>query len=168
MLDFTENVCGSKKKPNGPSFKTSIISKGKVVLEISDGSSFSTLQLIWRYGALSLWRMSNYVKNQLKQFNTIYHHLDKGNTYERIVDLLEEMFNPKYVQSMLSHSLFDVLHSHGVNYKLINELCRVATRVNYGQLPQNIHSFVGSISIAGTQGGLWAVENGNYKIPECL
>ena len=27
---------------------------------------------------------------------------------------------------------------------------------------------LGSVSLAGTEGGLWSVEGGNYKIPECL
>merc|ERR1719440_483943 len=31
-----------------------------------------------------------------------------------------------------------------------------------------MHSFVGGVSIAGTEGDLWAVEGGNYRIPECL
>ena len=31
-----------------------------------------------------------------------------------------------------------------------------------------MHSFVGSVSLAGIQGGLWRVQGGNYKIPECL
>jgi len=70
--------------------------------------------------------------------------------------------------SLLSSTLADALRKHGVGEELIAELCRVATRVNYGQLPEAMHAFVGGVSIAGTEGDLWAVEGGNYRIPECL
>lgn len=40
--------------------------------------------------------------------------------------------------------------------------------MNYGQHPSAVHAFVGEVSLAGAQGGLWAVNGGNKKVPERL
>lgn len=69
---------------------------------------------------------------------------------------------------MASVYLSKKLEELGVSEQLINELVRVATRVNYGQFPGSMDAFVGSVALAGAQGGLWAVQGGNYRIPEHL
>jgi prenylcysteine oxidase/farnesylcysteine lyase len=65
-------------------------------------------------------------------------------------------------------SVKEKLQELSISDILINELGMVAAKVNYGQFPDNLHGFVGSVSLAGIQGGLWNVRGGNYRIPECL
>ena len=44
----------------------------------------------------------------------------------------------------------------------------VAVRVNYGQMPGNVHAFVGYIALAGAEGGLWSIEGGNFVLTQEL
>ena len=44
----------------------------------------------------------------------------------------------------------------------------VAVRVNYGQMPGNVHAFVGYIALAGAEGGLWSIEGGNFVLAQEL
>ncbi|KAJ6908842.1 farnesylcysteine lyase-like [Populus alba x Populus x berolinensis] len=46
---------------------------------------------------------------------------------------------------------------------LIKELVTVITRINYGQ-SVNISGLAGAVSLAGSGGGLWAVEGGNWQM----
>ena len=62
-----------------------------------------------------------------------------------------------------SISLKEKLEEIEISDILINELVRVATRVNYGQMPGEMDAFVGTISLAGAVDGLWSVEGGNYR-----
>ena len=42
----------------------------------------------------------------------------------------------------------NLLESLNIGEQLIEELVTVATRVNYGQMPGNVHAFVGSVGLA--------------------
>ena len=35
------------------------------------------------------------------------------------------------------------------------------------QIPSSLHGFVGAVGLAGVEGGLWAVEGGNYRVAQC-
>ena len=35
------------------------------------------------------------------------------------------------------------------------------------QFPSSLHGFVGAVGLAGVEGGLWAVEGGNYRVAQC-
>ena len=50
----------------------------------------------------------------------------------------------------------------------IDELVTAAVRTNYGQVPSSVHAFVGSVAVAGAEGGLWSIEGGNHLLPEKL
>ena len=54
-----------------------------------------------------------------------------------------------------------------VQKKLIDEVVGVAVKFNYGQLPRDIHAFVGAVALVGFDKELWAVEGGNKKVAEC-
>merc|ERR1719369_118817 len=43
-----------------------------------------------------------------------------------------------------------------------------AVRTNYGQVPSSVHAFVGSVAVAGAEGGLWSIEGGNHMLPKKL
>ena len=67
-------------------------------------------------------------------------------------------------ESLISH-----MKSIGItSQELFEEMTTVATRVNYGQVPQKMHALVGSVSLAGTNGDLFAIYGGNKQVPELL
>ena len=45
----------------------------------------------------------------------------------------------------------------GFGKRFTHEIARIAMRTNYGQ-DLEIHAFVGAISLAGAQDGLWSVQ----------
>jgi len=64
-------------------------------------------------------------------------------------------------------SLKDKLAQLDLSKDVIEELVTVATRFNYGQMPDTVHAFVGAVGLIGFDKKLWAVEGGNYKVAEC-
>lgn len=75
--------------------------------------------------------------------------------------------NPKFV-GMISQTFGDFLKAEGFKDRFINELAEAVMRVNYGQSVTNTHAFVGAVSLAGAEGGLWAIEGGNRLITEAF
>ena len=65
-------------------------------------------------------------------------------------------------------SLEDELLRQNLPGNLIDELVMAAVRTNYGQVPSTVHAFVGSVAVAGAEGGLWSIEGGNHLLPEKL
>ncbi|NXJ72748.1 PCYOX oxidase, partial [Rostratula benghalensis] len=64
---------------------------------------------------------------------------------------------------MLNQSIDEALQRAGFSQKFINEVVCPAMRVNYGQ-GVNINSFVGAVSLAGVDSGLWSVKGGNKLV----
>jgi len=167
-------ICGLEMADSHESGSFNIISGGQVVFSESD-SFMSKVQMIARYGLWSLLKLENFVENLLDCFSNIYPKLDEGYAAETVSDLLDEM-SPVSKTGENSHemilltkmSIAEKLRSLGISEELIEELAMIAMKVNYNAFPENIHAFVGSVSMAGIQPGLWRVKGGNYKVPECL
>lgn len=87
------------------------------------------------------------------------------NSTQSLSGVLGEMTLTKETrESLISH-----MKSQGItSQELFEELTMVATRVNYGQVPQKMHALVGSVSLAGTNGDLFAIHGGNKQVPELL
>ncbi|NXK27170.1 PCYOX oxidase, partial [Arenaria interpres] len=64
---------------------------------------------------------------------------------------------------MLNRSIEEALQRAGFSQKFIDEVVCPAMRVNYGQ-GVNINSFVGAVSLAGVESGLWSVKGGNKLV----
>lgn len=64
---------------------------------------------------------------------------------------------------LLNVSVKSHLLSLGYSEKVINEIVRSSLVVNYGQ-DINIHSFVGSVAVAGADFDLWSVKGGNKQV----
>ncbi|NXU52179.1 PCYOX oxidase, partial [Turnix velox] len=64
---------------------------------------------------------------------------------------------------MLNQSIHEVMQKAGFSQKFLNEVVCPAMRVNYGQ-GLNINSFVGAVSLAGVESGLWSVKGGNKLV----
>ena len=128
-----------------------------------------------RYGVESAMKLEYFVDNLLKSFSNIYDELDKPDTYFETVEEMLKAMSPvsrtgdssDEMMELTKVTLAEKLLSLGVDPLLVDELVTVATRVNYGQMPDSLHAFVGSVGLAGTGGSLWALEGGNKKVASC-
>lgn len=121
-------------------------------------------QLLWRYG-WDIYRMQSFVDKMFANFRRIYDHQAKGHAFTRVEELLSSM-SPDFLR-LLQSTLADELRSSGFSEPLIQELVNAGIRCNYGQ-STSIHAFVGLVSMAGMQSGLWSVHGGNRLVPERL
>jgi len=177
MEDFL-TICHMKKAKMSNQISGNVFSMhkdGEIVFQESSFAIWFKIQMIWRYGLWSLLKFDRMVENMLTNFAQIYPQLAHGSSFPTVESLLLAMgpLSKKGKRSpemldMASVTLKKKLEDLGVSEEFINELVRVATRVNYGQMPDKMDAFVGSVALAGAQGGLWAVEGGNYRIPEHL
>jgi len=166
--------CGLQKSRSHEDGPFSIISKGEIIFQASDGI-FDKIKSILRYGLFSLLKLDYFVANLLENFNSVYPKLEQGNGFDSVSNLLDAM-SPVSKNGDQSHEMINLtklstkqkLQELSISDILIDELGMVAAKVNYGQFIDNLHAFVGSVSLAGIQGGLWNVRGGNYRIPECL
>lgn len=177
MEDFLA-ICDMKKAKMSNQISGNVFSMhkdGQIIFQESSFAIWFKIQMIWRYGLWSLLKFDRMVENMLTNFGQIYPQLTLGSSFPTVESLLLAMgpLSKKGERStemldMASVTLKKKLEDLGVSEDFINELVRVATRVNYGQMPDKMDAFVGSVALAGAQGGLWAVQGGNYRIPEHL
>ena len=173
MVDNLE-LCGLEKAGSHESGSFDIISGDQVIFSVTEGF-MGSIRMVLRYGMWTLMKLEKFVENLLNSFSTIYDKLDNGLGYETVEKLLDEM-GPMSKSGQSSHemnlltkvSIADKLRGLSMSDEFINELAMIAMKVNYNQFPENIHAFVGAVSLAGIQDGLWRVRGGNYRIPECL
>nr|KAF6430035.1 prenylcysteine oxidase 1 [Molossus molossus] len=64
---------------------------------------------------------------------------------------------------MLNRTILETLQKAGFSEKFLDEMIVPINRLNYGQ-GTGINSFVGVVSLAGADSGLWAVEGGNKLV----
>lgn len=127
-------------------------------------SSFvNGLRLLWRYG-FDLLNLDPWINGVLSWYAKIYpaQQTDKlafSSVYQ-LFHGLSSLFD-----DLVSSSIGDYLTKLGFGRLFQNELARIAMRTNYGQ-DLDIQGFVGAVSLAGAQGGLWSVEGGNYRVAE--
>jgi len=173
MVDHL-TLCGLERTGSHEASGFSLIQHGEIVFQNTD-SWLDTIRTVLRYGFWSLTKLEYFVSHLLEHFAKIYPALDSGHGFNTVEDVLDAMSpvskngtNSKEMQKMTKLSITEKLEQIGISPELIDELATIATKVNYGQFPENLHSFVGAVSLAGIQGGLWRVMGGNYKIPQCL
>jgi len=173
MVEYL-NLCGLKRKQSPENTPMTLHKDGQIVFQEWGYGLIDKLRLLYRYGLWSLFKLDNFVQNLLKNFKSIYSKLAKGHSYETVEDLLISMGpvsksgeNSEEMVNLTRVSLNDKLVSLGINDRLIEELVTVATRVNYGQMPKEMHAFVGAVGLAGVDGDLWAVEGGNVQVVKC-
>ena len=127
-----------------------------------------------RYGIESALKLDHFVSNLLTNFATIYEKLDSGRGFRTVEELLRAM-SPVSKSGDLSSEMIDLtkvtlrdkLLDIGVSEIMVDEIVTVASRVNYGQMPAELHAFVGSVGLAGIDGALWAVHGGNKEVVRC-
>lgn len=122
-------------------------------------SFFNGIYLFMRYG-FSLVKMEGFVDETVNKFLKYYEGVETRPVFESVEEMLKwaGLFN--LTGKSLKEELVD-----GVKLAplLIKELVTVITRINYGQ-SVNISGLAGAVSLAGSGGGLWAVEGGNWQM----
>ncbi|XP_011015450.1 PREDICTED: farnesylcysteine lyase-like [Populus euphratica] len=122
-------------------------------------SFFNGIYLFMRYG-FSLVKMGGFVDETVNKFLKYYEGVETRPVFESVEEMLKwaGLFN--LTGKSLKEELVD-----GVKLAplLIEELVTVITRINYGQ-SVNISGLAGAVSLAGSGGGLWAVEGGNWQM----
>ena len=190
MVDFLD-ICDLKKKATPPDDPFTLHKDGEIVFQVrvvqkSFSYNISNFQewgyplldkvrIGLRYGVESALKLEYFVDNLLKSFSSIYDELDKPDTHFKTVEEMLQLMSPVSRKGDSSDEMMDLtkvtlaekLLSLGVDPLLVEELVTVATRVNYGQMPDSLHAFVGSVGLAGTGGSLWAVEGGNKMVASC-
>ncbi|KAG0578326.1 hypothetical protein KC19_4G014400 [Ceratodon purpureus] len=120
----------------------------------------NTVSVLWRYG-ISLWRMQNYVNGMLDKFLKLY------GKDRPAFDSVEEMLKSVDLYNDTQYTLEELLLNAGLSRLLIDELITITMRINYGQ-NVSISGLAGGVSLAGAQGGLWAVVGGNWQLADGL
>jgi len=173
MVQFLD-ICNLKKKNTPEETPFTLHRDDKIVFQEWGYSLVDKVRMVFRYGIWSLLKLDNFVSNLLNNFGNIYSKLDDGEAYSTVSELLDGMSpvsrKGKQSQEMMDLtkiSLKDKLESLDISSLLIEELVTVATRVNYGQMPDKLHAFVGAVGLAGVDGDLWAVEGGNERVVHC-
>ncbi|KAL9233357.1 hypothetical protein vseg_008372 [Gypsophila vaccaria] len=115
-------------------------------------------RIFWRYG-VSLFKMQAFVEDTLNNFLKYYESHDTRPVFHRA----EEMLKWSGLYDLTKRTLKEELVDAGLSPLLIDELVTVITRINYGQ-STSMSGLAGGVSLAGSGGGLWAVEGGNWQM----
>ncbi|KAM6235167.1 prenylcysteine oxidase 1 [Porphyrio hochstetteri] len=119
------------------------------------------LKLLWHYG-LNALRMYMWVEDILDKFMRIYRYQTHDYAFSSNEQLLHALGGSDFTQ-MLNQTIDEAMQKAGFSHKFITEVVCPAMRVNYGQ-GVNINSFVGAVSLASVESGLWSVKGGNKLV----
>ncbi|KAE8747686.1 hypothetical protein FOCC_FOCC005665 [Frankliniella occidentalis] len=163
MVSFVKNF-GLKVRETSTGSRMGLWDGGKFVFEESSWEPITYLKMLWRYG-YGIFKLKSYIDDMLTKFESIYLLQNKGEAFWTVSDLLKAM-NPQFEndQRIKTGLGFKKL---GFSDLLVDEIVAATIRVNYGQ-DLMVHKFVGSVSVAGATGDLWAVDGGNFRVAEKL
>uniref|UniRef100_UPI003704D4C5 Ancestral Prenylcysteine Oxidase 1 (PCYOX1) n=1 Tax=Mammalia TaxID=40674 RepID=UPI003704D4C5 len=131
------------------------------VFEESSWFIINVIKLLWHYGFQFL-RMHMWVEDILDKFMRIYRYQSHDYAFSSVEGLLHALGGDEFTR-MLNRTILEALQKAGFSQKFLNEIVTPAMRVNYGQ-STNINGFVGAVSLAGADSGLWSVEGGNKLV----
>ncbi|XP_037383466.1 prenylcysteine oxidase 1 [Talpa occidentalis] len=132
-----------------------------LVFQESSWFIINIIKLIWQYGFQPL-RMHMWVEDVLDKFMRIYRYQSHDYAFSSVEKLLHSLGGDEFL-GMLNRTLLETLQKAGFSEKFLDEIVTPVMRVNYGQ-SMNINGFVGAVSMAGADSGLWAVEGGNKLV----
>ncbi|KAG1144585.1 hypothetical protein G6F37_006174 [Rhizopus arrhizus] len=132
---------------------------GKEFLYEETGTYWDKITPIWRYGVLSPLKFQRKQRNVVEQFLKLY---DADHGFENIAKIVEKLqFN-----ELMNQTAIDYLkHALGINDRFSFEVLQSATRGNYCQDLNQLHAFALMVSMEAGN-GVWAVEDGNFRIFE--
>ncbi|XP_030320015.1 prenylcysteine oxidase 1 isoform X2 [Calypte anna] len=131
------------------------------VFEESSWYLVNLLKLLWHYG-LNPLRMYMWVEEILDKFMRIYRYQTHDYAFSSNERLLHALGGNDFTR-MLNQTIDEAMQKAGFSHKFINEMVCPAMRVNYGQ-GVTINGFVGAVSLAGVESGLWSVKGGNKLV----
>lgn len=167
LMAYFTDLLGLKRVEKGGGASTLGLWDGSAFVFRTTGVSvIDSVKLLIRYG-YSLVRMKAYVADLLKRFDKLYPTdigYDAWLGFPSVRDLLERtegLYN-------LTQQRFSVTTEDLFEKPLSRELVSAITRVNYGQDIAQMNSLSGSVALAGSGGGLWAVDGGNVGVVRLL
>ncbi|XP_046546131.1 prenylcysteine oxidase-like isoform X2 [Haliotis rubra] len=160
MVNFT-NMFGMKQRMKELDF----FGSDGMKVETSTWTAVTMAKLVWRYG-YDIMKIQNWVQDSLlKNFTRIYKVQNEGIAFTTVEDMLQAM-DPEFVR--YTHTtIMDLMKEQGFSDIFIQEMVHAIMRNNYGQSVA-MPAFVGAVSMAGAQPGLWSVKGGNKLVPEKL
>ena len=129
--------------------------------------SVTYLRILWRYG-LDLIRMNSRANSIAKKFSNIYTLQACGKAFTTVEEMLTAMGGEEMNKLMKMSAREYVLDELHWNEKLVDEMIVGAMRCIYGQSGTSVHALTALASLAGTDGKVWRVVGGNYKIAESV
>ncbi|XWS44671.1 hypothetical protein CRYUN_Cryun15aG0067800 [Craigia yunnanensis] len=121
-------------------------------------SFVNSVCLFFRYG-FSLLKMNSFVESTVDSFLKYYESPETRPVFETV----DEMLKWSGLYNLTIRTLQDELIDTKLSPLLIEELVTVITRINYGQSVY-ISGLAGAVSLAGSGGGLWSIEGGNWQM----
>ncbi|GAA6217007.1 prenylcysteine oxidase 1 [Lates japonicus] len=143
------------------SSKMAIFDGKELMFEESDWFIVNFLRMLWRYG-FNFLRMQMWVESILDKFMRIYQYQQYGYSFSSVDRLLHAMGGDSFL-TLMNQTLEETMISEGFSQIFLNDIVAPITRANYGQSVR-IHGFVGAVSLAGADSGLWAVDGGNKRV----
>ncbi|KAG9335731.1 hypothetical protein JZ751_004267 [Albula glossodonta] len=159
MKHFLDRL-GLSQRREVPS-KMAIFDGEQLSFEESDWFIVNFLRMLWRYG-FSFLRMQMWVEGVLDKFMRIYQYQQFGYSFSSVERLLHAMGGDSFLL-LANQTLEEAMLGAGFSQNFLNDIVAPVTRVNYGQSVR-INGFVGAVSLAGADSGLWAVDGGNKKV----
>lgn len=159
MKHFVDKL-GISPKKDVPS-KMAIFNGKELTFEESDWLIINFLRFLWRYG-FNFLRMQMWVESVLDKFMRIYQYQQYGYSFSSVERLLHAMGGDSFL-TLMNQTLEETMIGEGFSQVFINDIVEPITRVNYGQSVR-INGFVGAVSLAGAESGLWAVDGGNKRV----
>ncbi|XP_021458285.1 prenylcysteine oxidase 1 [Oncorhynchus mykiss] len=159
MKHFLERL-GLSQRRDVPG-KMAIFNGKELIFEESDWFIVNFLRLLWRYG-FNFLRMQMWVESVLDKFMRIYQYQQFGYSFTSVEKLLHAMGGDDFL-TLANQTLEEAMLGEGFSQSFLNDVVAPVTRVNYGQSVR-INGFVGAVSLAGADPGLWAVDGGNKKV----
>uniref|UniRef100_A0A5B7BD05 Putative Farnesylcysteine lyase n=1 Tax=Davidia involucrata TaxID=16924 RepID=A0A5B7BD05_DAVIN len=168
-LNFTKLLNLKIRKPSSSSFSLGIWDGHKFVFKtLTSNSKLPLVQRILsltnsilmfvRYG-FSLFRMNNFVESAVDSFLKYYESVQSRPVFETVDEMLKWAGLYNFTTRTLRAELVDARLAP----VLMEELVTVITRINYGQ-SVCISGLAGAVSLAGSGGGLWSIEGGNWQM----
>ncbi|NXG49626.1 PCYOX oxidase, partial [Psilopogon haemacephalus] len=131
------------------------------VFEESSWYLINLLKLLWHYG-LNPLRMYMWVEDIMDKFMRVYRYQAHDYAFSSNEKLLHALGGDSFTL-LLNQTIDEAMQRAGFSHKFISEMVCPAIRVNYGQ-GININAFVGAVSLAGVDTGLWSVKGGNQLV----
>ncbi|XP_029371882.1 prenylcysteine oxidase 1 [Echeneis naucrates] len=141
--------------------KMAIFDGKELMFEESEWFIVNFIRMLWQYG-FNFIRMQMWVESILDKFMRIYQYQQYGYSFSNVERLLHAIGGNSFL-TLMNQTLEETMIGEGFSQVFLNEIVAPITRVNYGQSVR-IHGFVGAVSLAGADSGLWAVEGGNKRV----